>query len=601
MDYIELLNLKKEPFSISPDPNFFYHSKDYEECLQKLELSIRLRRGLNIILGDVGTGKTTLSRALIQVFQGYDDFRFHLILDPSFHSEFEFLLSLIKIFNIPIPQEKTFLSFKESIRTYLLKEGLEKKRIIVLIIDETQKMDYPFIELLRDFLNFETNEYKLLQLVLFGQMEFLDNIQGKKNFMDRVNLLYYLKPLNLEDTQKMIEFRLKKAGFFSQNPLFTKDAYKKIRYYSKGYPRKIVSICHHSLLLMLIKRKRLIDRELIKAAANTLAPEKILNSFPRSVTRRKMAIGTALAVGIFFLGALGIFYHFEMSNQSKIIFPGKTEAIINQEAVKQSKAPVSANTKALGIPSLIGSIKSNQKGLTIPVNLKNTDNVPQDIPNTVSMVKKIPISQKKTEDLSPVQITANDFTQKVNRKIQKIPIKKKELNLPLTNTRINQNPKNEPYSVVSTGPKSISGYHPIKAQKGDTVYDMAVRFYDFKVNDEILTSIQRSNPNIKNLNLIGPGQTIFFPIFPSTPADGEDFHIYGLHLGYFSNIKKAQDCINRLSEIDNHFYIEKEKFPDLGTKFSVVIGPFAKINKAWDLLEKLKAKNYKNSRVIVIN
>lgn len=242
MHYIELLNLKKEPFSISPDPNFFYHSKDYEECLQKLELSIRLRRGLSIVLGDVGTGKTTLSRALIQLFQGYEEFRFHLILDPSFNSEYEFLLSLVKIFNIPVPRENTNLAFKEVIRTYLLKEGLEKKRIIVLIIDESQKMDYPFLELLRDFLNFETNEYKLLQLVILGQMEFLERTQGKKNFMDRVNLIYFLKPLNLDDTREMIKFRLKKAGFFSHQPLFTKDAYRKIHHYSQGYPRKIITI-----------------------------------------------------------------------------------------------------------------------------------------------------------------------------------------------------------------------------------------------------------------------------------------------------------------------------------------------------------------------
>ena len=238
MDYTTLLNLKKEPFSISPDPGFFYYSKDYQECLQKLELSIRLRRGLNIILGDVGTGKTTLSRALIQLFQGYEEFRFHLILDPSFNSEYEFLLTLIKIFNIPVPEEKTILAFKEAIRTNLLREGLEKKRVVVLIIDETQKMDYPFLELLRDFLNFETNEYKLLQLVLLGQMEFLEKIKGKKNFMDRVNMIYFLKPLSLADTREMIEFRLRKAGYFSKEPLFTKDAYRKIHDYSHGFSPK---------------------------------------------------------------------------------------------------------------------------------------------------------------------------------------------------------------------------------------------------------------------------------------------------------------------------------------------------------------------------
>ena len=171
MDYIKLLNLQSEPFSNSPDPSFFYLSRTYQDCLQNLEISIRLRRGLNLVLGDIGTGKTTLSRALIQQFQSeVDRFLFHLILDPSFKSESEFLYALIMGFGIPRPDKKSLFAYKEAIRQFLLAEGLQKGRVIVLIVDEGQKLNDVCLELLRDLLNFETNQFKLLQLLFIVKL-----------------------------------------------------------------------------------------------------------------------------------------------------------------------------------------------------------------------------------------------------------------------------------------------------------------------------------------------------------------------------------------------------------------------------------------------
>ncbi|MBW2333990.1 MAG: transposase, partial [Deltaproteobacteria bacterium] len=91
MDYFKILNFKKEPFSNSPDPEFFFESLEHLGCLQKLELSLRLRRGLNVVIGDVGTGKTTLCRQLIRKFSGEEKVETYLILDPYFSSPLEFL------------------------------------------------------------------------------------------------------------------------------------------------------------------------------------------------------------------------------------------------------------------------------------------------------------------------------------------------------------------------------------------------------------------------------------------------------------------------------------------------------------------------------
>ena len=267
MNYYEILGLEREPFSSSPDPAFFYLSDDYRECLQRLEISIRLKRGLNIILGEVGTGKTTLSRVLYRMFQRETrDFIFHFILDPSFPTEFQFFSSLVALFDIK-PSGRSTFEYKEAIQNYLFQKGVNEKKTIVLLIDEGQKLSKPHLEILRNLLNYETNEYKLLQLLIFAQMEFSDRVKGVENFLDRVNLKYVFLPLNEINTRKMIEFRLRVAGLNSGRLLFTDDAYMAIYMETLGYPRKIINLCHHALLTMLIREKDIIDGDIIRITA----------------------------------------------------------------------------------------------------------------------------------------------------------------------------------------------------------------------------------------------------------------------------------------------------------------------------------------------
>lgn len=262
MSYYEALNLKKEPFSTSPDPEFFYRSSAHNTALHRLEIAIRLRRGLSLILGDVGTGKTTLSRILIQLFSHEDNFVFHMMLDPSYKSEFQFLYSLTKMFNV-IPVFRSTLDYKESIERYLFQKGVDENKTIVLIIDEGQKLTPTFLEILRTLLNYETNEFKLLQLIILAQMEILPRIKRIKNFYDRIILKYIINPLDENETREMIEFRLAQAGLISGQQLFTDGALKLIYDKSLGYPRKISVLCHNALESLVMHDKRVADEELI--------------------------------------------------------------------------------------------------------------------------------------------------------------------------------------------------------------------------------------------------------------------------------------------------------------------------------------------------
>lgn len=267
MSYLAELHLEREPFSTSPDPAFFYRSMEHYTALNRLEIAIRLKRGLSLVLGDVGTGKTTLSRTLLQSFVGEeDDYLFHLILDPTFNSEYQFVAYLARLFGLNI-QESSLLEYKQAIERYLYEMGVQEHKTVVLIIDEGQKLDLSQLEILRTLLNYETNEFKLLQLVIFSQLELLDRIQNMKNFMDRISMKYILRPLDQYETKELIEFRLQQAGHVKQNHVFSNEAIRKIYEYTHGYPRQISRVCHNAMQRIAVSDNRTITGSLIDQIA----------------------------------------------------------------------------------------------------------------------------------------------------------------------------------------------------------------------------------------------------------------------------------------------------------------------------------------------
>jgi general secretion pathway protein A len=261
MSYYSVLNLNKEPFSTSPDPYFFYPSISHKQAIQRLEIAIRLKRGLSVILGDVGIGKTTLARALIQELHASSGAITYMILDPIYDSEFQFVATLAKLFGIKGSFRST-LDYKEAIERFLFKKCVDEGHIVVLIIDESQKMSLSLLEALRTLLNYETNEYKLLQLVIMGQMELLPKLQRINNFSDRISLKYILNPLDQNETRNMIEYRLKQAGAISGKEIFTEKAMLAIYQYTQGYPRKIATLCHNLLEELVMRDRRIIEEDM---------------------------------------------------------------------------------------------------------------------------------------------------------------------------------------------------------------------------------------------------------------------------------------------------------------------------------------------------
>lgn len=277
MSYFKVLGFEKEPFSTNPDPEFFYLSKEHETALTNLLIELRLKRGLSVILGDIGTGKTTLSRKLIQELKEREDFIFHIILDPSFDNEQLFLTSLVRNFEInnitDSPLSPTILDLREALERFLFQKGVTENKTVTLIIDEAQKLNESSLEVLRILLNYETNDFKLLQLVLLGQLELHSKIIDIPNFFDRISFKYTLNPFDFDETREMIEFRIRQAGYKASMHLFSDEAIREIYQYSRGYPRQITMLCHRALKNLILKNKFVVDmgiiRELIEEEIRT--------------------------------------------------------------------------------------------------------------------------------------------------------------------------------------------------------------------------------------------------------------------------------------------------------------------------------------------
>lgn len=263
MNLFDSIGLSADPFSTSPNVDLFYHAVEHRQCLEGLELSIRMRRGLSVIRGGIGVGKTTISRKLIQNFKDEsDDFDFYLILDPKFESEIILLKHIIELFGITESADSV-QDCRNIIENYLLKVGVEQGKTLVLVIDEGQNLPGEMLDVFRTLLNFETDDFKLLQLILFGQPEMGKIIHKYPNFEDRISFDFEIGPITLEDMQGMINHRITVTGG-QPGSWFTQKSLRKIHKNTQGYPRKVTQLCHQLLLTMISEEKKEINEEMVQ-------------------------------------------------------------------------------------------------------------------------------------------------------------------------------------------------------------------------------------------------------------------------------------------------------------------------------------------------
>jgi general secretion pathway protein A len=264
MSYYEFFGMSREPFGTTPDPEFFYKTLGHQDCYERLKLAILLKRGLSIVLGDVGYGKTTIKVALLQELQTDPSFQIAIINNPrECRSEFQFLRAVLREFSMA-PRGQSSLDLSNSLLEFLQTQYTEGKNVL-LVIDEGQNLTTAHLEMLRAWLSFETPKEKLINIVIFAQNELEQRIIRKRNLAQRIGMDHKLNPLNRKDTEGLIVHRLRAAGLQDSAVIFSSQAIDTIFELSKGIPRVITNICADALIEAVFMRTMTIDQDFIRA------------------------------------------------------------------------------------------------------------------------------------------------------------------------------------------------------------------------------------------------------------------------------------------------------------------------------------------------
>lgn len=268
--YLEHFGLLESPFSIAPDPRYLYMSERHREALAHLLYGMQSDGAFILLTGDVGTGKTTVSRCLLE--QVPEHINIALVLNPKLTA-----VELLQVISDELcieyaAAENSVKSLVDGINHYLLAAHAQGKKTVVLI-EEAQNLDLDVLEQLRLLTNLETNERKLLQVILLGQPEFLDVLDRPElsQLAQRITARFHLTPLNINELQEYINHRLAVAG--CRRPLFAFGVLKSLYQYSGGVPRLINVICDRALLGVYVQGRHQIDKKTLSQSAKEVLGE----------------------------------------------------------------------------------------------------------------------------------------------------------------------------------------------------------------------------------------------------------------------------------------------------------------------------------------
>ena len=260
MHYEDYWGLKKAPFDNVPDPLFYFPSAKHEEGLHRLRYGVEARKGAIMLIGEIGCGKTLLSRTLIQRL-AHERYDLALIAHPNFSAA-----DLLKeiLYQLGINQNGTKLDMVHALNERLL-ENFNNGKDTVVIIDEAQAINDPAIfEELRLLLNFQLNDRFLLTLILLGQPELQSKVEAFEQLAQRVVIRYHLMPFNADEVGDYIDFRMQAAG--ASRVVFAPEAIVAVYEASGGIPRKVNTIADLALLIGFMERCLKIGPEIVHKA-----------------------------------------------------------------------------------------------------------------------------------------------------------------------------------------------------------------------------------------------------------------------------------------------------------------------------------------------
>jgi general secretion pathway protein A len=265
--YQGFFKLKEEPFALTPDPRYLYMTPQHQEALGQCEMTIKEHRGMAVIFGEIGMGKTTITRRLFEILTNKPNYKVALLSNPAFTTENSLLQAIMSEFEVA--PKRNYQKSLEAFQEFLFNE-YQNGNTTVLLIDEAQKLTPRTMNVLHALDNFESNTDKFLQRVLIGQKELAPNIDAIPEIRSRVAIWGQLEPLTQDDTNDMIAFRWSTASGAKSSHPFSDKALEFIYLFSSGLPREINKLCYESLLRAYATESHEVTDDMVVEAAKAL-------------------------------------------------------------------------------------------------------------------------------------------------------------------------------------------------------------------------------------------------------------------------------------------------------------------------------------------
>ena len=424
--YRNFFSLSELPFSISPDPKYLFMSERHKEALTHLTYGLGEVGGFALLTGEVGTGKTTISRCLMEQLPKNTQAAF--ILNPTLSCQ-ELLATICD--ELKIRYRKTGASLKtltDKISEKLLKNH-ENDINTLLIIDEAQHLQPEVLEQLRLLTNLETNTKKLLQVILIGQPELQQLLQRRdlRQLAQRITARYHLMPLTRQELAQYIQHRLTVSDCV--RPLFDKGALTKIHQLSQGVPRLINLLCHSALMLAYNQNDSVVNKKTVIAAGERALGDDVSSKYARVHYNKVLMFSTVFSVAAFF--ALAGFWW--------------GQAPVKENSLNSSQERVINSKEQLNDTELVNlEIDNSDKKLLSENKAVHSEKTSADTNEGIDTV----VTNRDSEVRTITAATANEKSQTAadNKSINRLVAEK------LANDRVNENlrmPENDKTLVVS--------------------------------------------------------------------------------------------------------------------------------------------------------